>query len=228
MEQNLSGPKRKKIFQQFLYNKKLRFNEIEKLTGIRSNDLAYFIQKLLEDGVLVKSDEAYSLSEQAEKYIPFFVKSDEELSPLPVVLVACVNDGKVILHKRKKRPYEGYWGLPGGRVHIGETIEQASIRILKKVTFLDGKFISANSVINEKHEEEGKIKHAFLIISVKMEPASTIKEKEDIKWHSIKELPDKTIPSDRWIIEKKLDTKIEIKDETIVNKDSNLNMDDNI
>jgi len=98
----LSNPKRRKIFQQFLYAKSLKFNEIEKATGIRSNELAYFIQKLVDDSILLKEGDVYRLTETAEKYIPFFVQSEAETSPLPVVLVACVKQGKVLLWKRNK------------------------------------------------------------------------------------------------------------------------------
>ena len=159
MDYKLSSPKRRKIFQQFLYNKELRFNEIEKLTGIRSNELAYFIQKLADAGVLLKQGDAYRLSEEAEQYIPFFVESDEEVSPLPVVLVACVSDGRVLLWKRNKRPYDGCWSLPGGRLRLKETVEKASIRILKDITFVDGEFRSVNALVNEKHAEGDELKH---------------------------------------------------------------------
>jgi ADP-ribose pyrophosphatase YjhB (NUDIX family) len=223
-EYNLSHPKRKSIFKQFLYSKKLRFNEIEKLTGMRSNELAYFVNKLVEEGILLKHDDTYLLSQQAEKYIPFFVSTDDELSPLPVVLVACVKDGKILLWKRSKRPYENNWCLPGGRLRLKETIAQASVRILKKVTFTDGKFESLNSIVNEKNNEDGEVKHAFLILFTKTIPLNSISEKDDVKWFRIGRLPAKMIPSDRWLVANKLEDKMDIKEETIKSKGDCLEM----
>ena len=220
----LSSPKRQSIFQQFLYNKELRFNEIEKLTKIRSNELAYFIQKLVDDGILLKDGDVYKLSDIAEKYIPFYIESDESLSPLPVVLVACVSDGKVLLWKRNKRPYEDHWSLPGGRLRLTETIEQASIRVLKKITFVDGMFNSANAIVNEKHVAQEEVKHAYLIVFTRATPLNEIKEKDDIKWFDITALPDKMIPSDRWLLQNKLNSKIEVMEESMTNNEGSLGL----
>jgi ADP-ribose pyrophosphatase YjhB (NUDIX family) len=220
----LNNPKRQSIFQQFLYNKELRFNEIEKLTKIRSNELAYFIQKLVDDGILLKSGDLYKLSDLAEKYIPFFLETEEALSPLPVVLTACVTDGKVLLWKRNKRPYENHWSLPGGRLRLKETIEQASLRVLKNITFVDGCFLSVNAVINEKHVEQEQVKHAFLLVFTRATPVNSIKEKDDIKWFDISDLPENMIPSDRWLVQNKLDSTVDVKEESITNTGGELGL----
>jgi len=46
-------------------------------------------------------------------------------------------DGKILLIKRNTRPFIGYWGLPGGRMDPGETIEQTIVRECKEETGLD-------------------------------------------------------------------------------------------
>ncbi|MFH1063819.1 MAG: NUDIX domain-containing protein [Candidatus Woesearchaeota archaeon] len=224
MKDKLANPKRSNIFKQFLYKTELRFNEIEKATGIRSNDLAYFIQKLMDDGVLVKKDDLYSLSPQAEKYIPFFVESEDKQSPLPVVLVACVKDGKVILWKRSKRPYAGKWSLTGGRIRMGETVEQASLRVVKSLTFIDSRLESTNAVVSERNIESGEVKHAFIMLFTKVAPLNEIKEKDDIKWFALDNLPDDMIPSDRWLVQNKLDSRIEICEESISSEGDSFDM----
>jgi 8-oxo-dGTP diphosphatase len=47
-----------------------------------------------------------------------------------------VHDGllKVLLIRMKKKPYEGRWALPGGRLEEGETAEGAARRILRTQT----------------------------------------------------------------------------------------------
>lgn len=226
----LKDDKRREIFKQFLYSKRMKFSEIEKQTGIRSNELAYFLQKMIDEGLIVKrgvsKNSEYSLTKEAEKYIPFFAENDE-LSPLSVVLVACRDkEGRFLLKYRTKRPYESHWSLVGARIRLDETIEKASVRAMKEKTFLDVKFRSINAVVHEKHSEKGEIKSAFVLFFVLVEPMSNIKEKEDLKWYSLDEVKKlKMIPSDNWLLLNKLDSEVAVVQETINDDESSLSMD---
>ena len=203
------------IFRQFLYADKLKFSEIEKKTKIRSNELAYLLKRMVSDGVLIKNKENYELTEESEKQIPHFSESSET-SPLPVVLILCVKNNKILLVKRNKRPYKDYWSLVGGRIRTSETIKNAALRILKEKTFLDSKFVSVNAVVHEKYGENGKIKNAFILFLVKVYPTNEIKEKESIKWFSKSDLKKlKIVPSDLWLIQNRLNSKIDVRDEIL-------------
>ncbi|WP_035487264.1 NUDIX hydrolase [Geminicoccus roseus] len=50
--------------------------------------------------------------------------------PNPIVGVGVVvrHQGKVLLIRRSKPPRVGQWSLPGGRQHLGETVEEAARR----------------------------------------------------------------------------------------------------
>ena len=212
------------IFRQFLYDERLKFSEIEKKTKIRSNELAYLIKRMVSDGVLKKEEDYYSVTLSYERQIPLFTEGSET-TPLPVILAACVKKDKILLIKRKKRAYKDYWSLPGGKIKTGETIEKAALRILKEKTFVNGKFVSINSVVHEQHSERDEIKNAFILFLIRILPLNEIKEKDDVKWFPVNELKKlRIIPSDLWLIQKKLKTRIDVKEEILEEIKGNLSL----
>ena len=189
--------KQRTIFKQFLYEHSLRFSDIEKRTGIRSNELAYYVKRLVDAGVLHKQSDAYALTQQAEQFIPFFQEHNIP-SPLPVVLVGCFDEqGRVLLVRREKRPYKGLWSLPGGRILLGETVEQAAQRIMKTKTFLDVEVSGVQTVGNERVLGAAGAKHGFILLYVRATPHSQVKEKETVRWFSLEDIdPAAMIASD--------------------------------
>lgn len=78
----------------------------------------------------------------------------ERLSMTSDILIFSVSDGKqenyrklkekyfsVLLVKRKDFPYKDKWCLPGGFIHMDETLEEAATRILAKETNLHNVFL---------------------------------------------------------------------------------------
>ena len=47
---------------------------------------------------------------------------------LPVVTAAIFHQGKVLLFRRRKPPYNGYWELAGGCLELNERLEEAARR----------------------------------------------------------------------------------------------------
>ncbi|MBU0665909.1 MAG: NUDIX domain-containing protein [Nanoarchaeota archaeon] len=212
---SLVKKEREEIFRLFLNKDKLKFNEIEKSLKIKSNKASYHIEKMQEEDLLEKKGFYYYLTKKAEKYIPIFQQViGEELSPLPVVLVGIVKDKKILLINRNKRPYKNYWSMIGGKMKLEESFEEASLRLVKEKTHLEGKFKSINTVFHEKVKEEKTVKHSFILFftKVKVEEENFKETKAGkLQWFNIEEIEeDKVIPSDMWLIKNKLNSKINV------------------
>lgn len=190
-----------KILDLFLYNHSLKFNEIEKKIGERSNKLAYHLKNLADRGILTKQGEKYFLSDTAETLIPYLSKNR---AVLPVVLVHIGNRSKVFLHIREKRPYKGFYSLPGGRILLGESIEEATKRIMREKVRINVKFRRVNSICLEHVRSKGKILHSFLLIFVS---AST---KDKITLIDAEKNKKKIIKSDFWLIRNFSNSKIRV------------------
>jgi ADP-ribose pyrophosphatase YjhB (NUDIX family) len=206
---------REQIFKLFLENTKLKFNEIEKALKIRSNMVSYHLEKMQEEGLLEKKDEHYYLTKKAERYLPIVQHiTGKELSPVPVVLVAVLNKDKILLIKRRIRPYQNYWSALGGKMQMEESFEQASKRVVKEKTNIDAAYEGIASVLYEKVEGEEIIKHSFIhFFTIMTTKESEFKETDygALKWLKLSELDnEKIIPSDIWLIKNKLKSKIEV------------------
>lgn len=213
----LGKKEREDIFELFLTKKKLKFNEIEKELSIRSNMVSYHLEIMLKEGILVKDENYYYLSSEAEKYIPLFEHfTSEELSPLPIVLIATKFNDKLLLIKRNKRPYQDYWALLGGKIHLNETMAEAGLRILKEKSSLEGKFTNCNAILHER-VFNGEVKHGFILFLITIEVDTDYcydKGSGELKWFMKEELKD-IVPSDLWLINNKLDKVIEINEATM-------------
>ena len=64
-------------------------------------------------------------------------------NPFPAATALVLNQhNQLLLGKRAVEPAKGEWGLPGGFIEMGESMEQAALRELKEETGLEGKVLS--------------------------------------------------------------------------------------
>ena len=110
----------------------------------------------------------------------------------PIVGVGGVilNDGKVLLEKRKNEPGRGKWTIPGGLVELGETLERAVVREVEEETCLEcikeeiPRLIDV--VDNIDLDENGRVKYHFVIadylVKVKGSQFKVASDAEDLMW----------------------------------------------
>ena len=191
-----------KVIEVFLYNDKLKFSEIEELTNLRSNKLAYYLKSFEQEKIITKENGNYSLSSDFEHIIPYV--SDKQAA-LPAVLIAIGKKESFFLHFREKKPYKGFLGLPAGRILVGEGVEDAVKRIMKNKHGIDAKLKHINSVSLEHIRKNGKVVHSFLHILVS---AST---KDKVSYLNIEKNKNKMIKSDYWFLKNHRKLKYDLK-----------------
>jgi ADP-ribose pyrophosphatase YjhB (NUDIX family) len=195
------------ILKLFQYAEKLKFSDIERAMNVRSNKLSYHLKNLTKRGVLEKDGEFYKLSESSEYMVPYL---SEKQSLLPVVLILIGDNKNAFLYKRKKRPYHNLLSLPGGRILLGESLEDTSKRIMKEKFNINTKFKKLNSISFEQVKKSEKIIHSFILFFVNV----TTKDKIDLT--DVEKNKSKIIPSDYKLISE--DSEKETKIKTIYSK----------
>lgn len=100
---------------------------------------------------------------------------------------------KILLIKRRTLPFVGYWALPGGRVELGETVEQAITREVKEETGLDTAIVRKVGEYHEQGVQDG-VEYdyhpaCFLVNVVGGENKKQESEIEDIKLFSLNAVP---------------------------------------
>ena len=85
----------------------------------------------------------------------------------PYVGVGAVilQDGKVLIVKRKYDPLAGQWSLPGGGVELGETLEDSVVREMLEETGLDIEVGPVIEVFDRiTRDSNGEVKYHFVLV----------------------------------------------------------------
>ncbi len=173
-------------------NKFLKYSDLYKEIGIRSNNFDYHFQQLKELGLIEKTGEFYKLSFKGQSLAPY-LEILPKVQPVIAVVLAVSLDNKIVLVKRDKEAFQGYWAIPGGKLKYGETIEGAVKRITKNETGLDAMNSKYIATIQETVVENEFEKHHFILLLHKVRAAGQLKGASTF---DLNNLPADIVPSD--------------------------------
>jgi len=108
-----------------------------------------------------------------------------------VIFTVIENKLNVLLIKIKYGPFVGFWGVPGGKVRIDETLDDAAKRELFEKTGLKDVYLeqlySFGRVNRDPRGRIISVAYCALVDHNKVELKATVKY-EDIKWLPVKEI----------------------------------------
>ncbi len=138
----------------------------------------------------------------------------ERRLPRVTVDAIIVDQGSVLLIKRRREPFEGKWALPGGFVEYGETTEEAVKRETAEETGLRVQVERLVGVYSDPDRDPRghSITVAYLCNVVGGEEKAGDDARE-VRWYQVEKLPDLAFDHRR-IIEDALDMRLGGKDKT--------------
>jgi ADP-ribose pyrophosphatase YjhB (NUDIX family) len=127
------------IIKKLLSAPKLRYAQI-KPKNVEGNLFTYHLRKLITEGLIDKSKEGlYGLTAQGKLFVDrLSMKTlSPRIQPKIVTMMVIKNDkDEYIVYKRKREPFIKHIGFPHGKIHLGESVYDASHRELtEKVGF---------------------------------------------------------------------------------------------
>jgi ADP-ribose pyrophosphatase YjhB (NUDIX family) len=130
----------KEIMSRLTKAESLRFSEL-KSEKIESNLFMYHLRQLINHELVEKNENAYQLTRLGKSYIDRSTLETLVLRPqAKVITILAVQNSlnQWLILERLHQPYFGYRGMPSGKVHYGEDLQQAAIRELKEKANLEG------------------------------------------------------------------------------------------
>ena len=84
-----------------------------------------------------------------------------------------IEDGQVVLIKRRYEPLAGRWSLPGGSLEVGESLADGASRELREETGLEVQVGPIVEVFDRiLRDEDGRVRYHFVLVDFLCRPSS--------------------------------------------------------
>jgi 8-oxo-dGTP diphosphatase len=123
-------------------------------------------------------------------------------------VLGIVRGDEILLIRRNNYPFVGFWGLPGGKVRPGESMEDTALREAAEETGMGMEFHSFRGTVDARIVEDGEVRNRFVLLVCRLTPGSgepRAGEEGELRWFRLGELErirDSMIPDDVHMIEK--------------------------
>ena len=144
----------KEIILSLAHHSPQRFSQLQP-SEIPNNTFSYHLKKLLQSGFVAQVDGGYEATRKALKTLQYTGALEEKSNnPVFITAVHVTNqDGKVLLLRRSKPPFVGWYCVPAGLVHQGENLEQAALRELFEKSSIEASTLEFNGVLDFQYLE---------------------------------------------------------------------------
>lgn len=99
--------------------------------GVESGHFRYHLSQLVQDGYVEQLERGvYGLTHSGQQYVDKLSANTVNSAPMPkVITYTLLRDGdKILLQRKPKQPYMGLLNMIGGKLHHGESAQQAATR----------------------------------------------------------------------------------------------------
>lgn len=86
--------------------------------------------------------------------------------PIPATIAAVIRDGQVLLVRRANPPDQGRWAFPGGKIELGERIEDAAARELFETGVTAEPLTVFDAVDVFDHDADGLLRRHYILVAV--------------------------------------------------------------
>ncbi|MFG6519484.1 NUDIX hydrolase [Sulfitobacter sp. 1A13496] len=87
--------------------------------------------------------------------------------PVVATIAAVFKQGHVLLVRRANPPDAGRWGFPGGKVDLGESLEEAAVRELAEETGIQATAEQVFTAVDAfDHDESGALRYHYVLVAV--------------------------------------------------------------
>ena len=133
-----------------------KFSELQP-PRLPNNTFSYHLKKLLETGYIKHIETGYELTRKGLKLIAVSgdQKSHIKAPALLTMLYITNTEGEALLINRNLDPFQGWYGLPSGAIHLGETVDEAARReLFEKTNIQADERISPIGILDFQYREK--------------------------------------------------------------------------